>query len=104
MSKLAHSNDETMAQIERNAENMPDEDSIITKDPRDEALYLANRDKESILRRLDTDLQGLRQQSFANSTINGQMKVGAIGALERFREAIVEGGWTSPRHPDPTAF
>lgn len=63
----------------------PDEPSgnIICGTPREtEALWLANRDKESILKRLDADIAAHRALPSAANTINGYMATAAIGALE----------------------
>jgi hypothetical protein len=100
MSKLAHSNDETMAQIERDYESSPQEVGEVKPNPLTEALYLANRDKESILKRLDTDIQRLKDEMPHPQTINHHISTGALGALEAFRKVIVEGGWTAARQPD----
>lgn len=60
------------------------------------ALFLANRDKESILRRLDTDIAGVEARP-KSGEINETLRDGALGALRAFRAAIVEGEWTAPR-------
>ena len=61
-----------------------------------ESLWMANRDKESILARLNTDLGEITDRP-KGGEINETLRAGAAGALTKFKHAIVEAGWIEPR-------
>jgi hypothetical protein len=96
MSKLAHSNQETMDQIEeeaRRTEHLPDEPP---ETPLQEALRLANADKASMLARIESEVRSA-QALPDTGQINNLLRAGRLGALYTLKETFIAAGWSAPR-------
>lgn len=66
--------------------------------PIEEALRLANADKESMLRRIETEISSA--EALPNTgEINALLKAGRLGSMHTLRETFVGAGWVDPREP-----
>lgn len=64
----------------------------------EEALRLANRDKESILKRIETEIKSA--EALPNTgEVNNLLRAGRLGALHLLKETFVGAGWIDPREP-----
>jgi hypothetical protein len=64
--------------------------------PIEEALRLANADKESILKRIDTEIASAKALP-DTGTINNCLRAGRLGALYTLRETFIAAEWIEPR-------
>ncbi len=66
--------------------------------PIEEALRLANKDKESILKRIETEIRSA--EALPNTgEINNLLRAGRLGSLHLLKETFVGAGWIEPRKP-----
>jgi hypothetical protein len=65
----------------------------------EEALWRANRDKESILRRIETEMRSAEALPDTGE-INNLLRAGRVGALYSLKEACTAAGWFAPRSID----
>jgi hypothetical protein len=62
----------------------------------EEALRLANRDKESILKRIETEIRSA--EALPNTgEVNNLLRAGRLGALHLLKETFTGAGWIAPR-------
>lgn len=61
-----------------------------------EALWMANRDKESVLKRIETEIRSA--EALPNTgEINQLLRAGRLGALHTLKETFLAAGWVDPR-------
>jgi hypothetical protein len=66
--------------------------------PIEEALRLANRDKESILKRIEAEIRSA--EALPNTgEINTLLRAGRLGALHLLKETFTRAGWIESRGP-----
>ena len=66
--------------------------------PIEEALRLANADKASVLKRIDTEIASAEALPQTGES-NALLKAGRLGALHMLKETFIGAGWIDPREP-----
>lgn len=66
--------------------------------PVEEALRLANADKESMLMRIETEISSAKALPDTGE-INALLRAGRIGSMHTLKETFIGAGWTKPREP-----
>lgn len=66
--------------------------------PIEEALRLANADKESMLKRIETEIASAESLPDTGE-VNALLKAGRLGSMRTLKETFIGAGWTDPREP-----
>jgi hypothetical protein len=66
--------------------------------PIEEALRLANADKASILKRIETEIASAEALPNTGET-NALLKAGRLGSMHTLKETFIGAGWIDPREP-----
>jgi hypothetical protein len=76
----------------------PPKERIMPETPIEEALRIANADKASVLKRIDTEIENAKALPDTGQ-INNLLRAGRLGALYTLKETFIAAGWIDPREP-----